>query len=248
MKRKTLVRYFGIISVSLAIASITAVYSIIEYMLIEKREINSVSNREIPSFTVVIDAGHGGEDGGAVGVSGILEKDLNLEISKELYNLFSLTDIPVVMTRTNDKMLYEDGQENNKKTYDLKKWLEMSNSVNSPLLISIHQNKFPVEKYKGLQLYYSGNNEQSKSIAGIIQKKTSTFLQTDNKREIKKAGRSIYILHRLECPAVLVECGFLSNKEEESLLNTELYRRKIAFVIFSSVMDFMNENSESNGV
>ena len=248
MKRKTLVRYFGIISVSLAIASVTAVYSIIEYMLIEKHNINSVSNSEIPTFTVVIDAGHGGEDGGAVGVSGVLEKDLNLEISKELHCLFSLTDIPVVMTRTCDEMLYKDGQENNKKTYDLRNRVEKTNSVSSPLFISIHQNKFPVEKYKGLQVYYSGNNQQSKNVAQLIQKKTSTFLQTDNKREIKKAGRSIYILHRLDCPAVLVECGFLSNKDEEALLNTELYKRKIAFVIFSSVMDFMNENSESNGV
>lgn len=239
MKRKTFVRYFGVLSVSLVIMSVTAVFSLIEYFLTEKKIDSETAVSVNADFTVIIDPGHGGEDGGAVGNHlGTLEKDINLLISQELHRLFVLTDIDAVMTRTEDVMLYQAGQESSKKMHDIRNRALFVNQYNNPVFVSIHQNKFPLEKYSGLQVYYSKNHADSKTIAENIQNCTAHNLQRNNNRKIKQAGRNIYLMHNLKCPAVLVECGFLSNRNEELLLNDEDYRKKIAFIIFSSLIDY----------
>ncbi len=239
MKRKTFVRYFGVLSVSLVIMSVTAVFSLIEYFLTEKRIDSETAVSVNADFTVIIDPGHGGEDGGAVGNHlGTLEKDINLMIAQELHNLLLLTDIDSAMTRTEDVMLYREGQESNKKMHDIRNRALFVNQYSNPVFVSIHQNKFPLEKYSGLQVYYSKNHGDSKTIAENIQNKTIQTIQNGNSRKTKQAGRSIYLMHNLKCPAVLVECGFLSNRNEEALLNDEEYRKKIAFVIFSSIIDY----------
>lgn len=248
MKRKTFERYIGIIIVSLSIMTFTAVCTLIEHFLLPQQTINTLYQKE-PSrqFTLIIDPGHGGMDGGAVGNAlGLLEKDVNLEISKILYNLFKLTDIPVIMTRTEDVLLSAEGESVGKKTADLKGRVDIAQNAENPVFVSIHQNMFSLGKYKGLQVYYSKNNPDSQALAQIIQNKTAEFLQKDNKRQTKPAGRNIFVMHNLDCPAVLVECGFLSNYEEEKLLNTPQYRKKLAFVIFSCVMDYYNEVQKSN--
>ncbi len=238
MKRQTFIEYSKVIISALTITFVTALFCIIQ-ALVEKQYIDA--NKEYGVFeqlTVVIDAGHGGEDGGAVGVGGTLEKDINLEIALALYDVFSLTDIDVVLTRDGDYLLYKEGQESRKKFNDLNNRVSICKSYDNPIMLSIHQNKFPLSKYKGLQVYYSKNNGASKTIADAIQTKTSSYLQKDNNRKIKEAGRNIFILDRLDCPAVLIECGFLSNEEDEMNLNDEDYQRKIAFTIFSSLMDY----------
>ena len=248
MKRKTFERYMGIIFVSLSIMTFTAVCTLIEYFLLPHHQtIKTLSQKEPETFTLIIDPGHGGMDSGAVGnILGLLEKDVNLEISKILYDLFKLTDIPVIMTRTEDVLLSTEGESVSKKTADLKGRVDIAQKAENPVFVSIHQNKFSLEKYKGLQVYYSKNNPDSQALAEIIQNKTAQFLQKDNKRQTKPAGRNIYVMHKLDCPAVLVECGFLSNYEEEKLLNTGEYRKKLAFVIFSCIMDYYNEVQKSN--
>ena len=189
--------------------------------------------------TYVIDAGHGGEDAGAVATDGTLEKDLNLEISKSLCLLYELNGERAVMTRQDDTLLYDrykelDNYKGKKKIYDLKNRVRVTEEYENPVFIGIHMNNFSQSKYKGLQVYYSKNNEKSRIFAENVQKNTHTYIQNDNKRHIKQADSSIYILNSLTCPSILVECGFMSNDEELSLYKTEGYRRDIATVIFIS--------------
>ena len=245
MKRKTFVRYCGVLSVSLVIVAFTSVCTVLDMMLFsneQSKETSSPINSE--SYTVIIDAGHGGEDGGAVGdFSVVLEKDINLAISKQIETLFKLTDIPVIMTRSEDVLLYNQGQENSKKSADIRNRIEIGNAQENNVFISIHQNKFPIEKYSGLQVYYSANNENSELLAQTIQANNALYIQPKNTRQIKKAGRNILLLHKLRCPAVLVECGFLSNANEEKLLSTSEHQNKLAFLIFSSVIqNLIDEN------
>lgn len=240
MKRQTFIRYFQTIVFCLVVTFFCAVFYLLQ-CVVEMNTEHTLSNHSYAKgVTVVVDAGHGGEDGGAVGISGTLEKDINFAISRYLYDLLKLTDVKVVMTRTGDYMLYEAGQERRKKFNDLNNRVQMCSSFDEPILISIHQNKFPVEKYKGLQVWYSANNDDSRTVADIIQSNTFKYIQHNNNRKIKQAGRNIFLLDRLDCPAVLVECGFLSNSEEEKLLSDSAYQREIAFVIFSSLMDFLS--------
>ena len=191
-------------------------------------------------ITIVIDAGHGGMDGGAVSDTGVLEKDLNLAVASKLCELFRLADVDVVMTRSDDRMLCSEGS-NHKKRDDLARRVEIAESYENAVFVSIHMNKFPVEKYSGLQVYYSRANEASRDIAESIQNKTADFLRSENKRKIKPADSSIYVLDNLELPAVLVECGFLSNRAEATLLNTAAYQDKLACVIYAAVCDAISK-------
>lgn len=187
--------------------------------------------------TIVIDAGHGGMDGGAVSQSGILEKDLNLEIATKLCDLFRLSDFNVVMTRSDDRLLFDESNLSSKKAQDVRNRVKLANQCEKPVFVSIHQNKFPVSKYSGLQVYYSKNNEDSKIFAENIQSFVKDNLQSNNTRQPKGAGSNIYVLKNLACPSVLVECGFLSNPDETRLLCDENYQKKIAFCIFSAILN-----------
>ena len=191
-------------------------------------------------FTIIIDAGHGGEDGGAVSESGICEKNINLDISKKLYGLLMFTDFDVVMTRDSDILLYKQGQEGRKKYYDITNRINIASSYDNALLISVHQNKFPIRKYYGFQVYYSKNNENSEIFANIIKNNVKTYLQPQNKREIKAADENIRLLDSVHIPAVLAECGFLSNETEAALLNTEDYRNKIAYLLYVSIIEYVS--------
>lgn len=244
MKRKTFVKNIGICSLTFAIAAASAIIGIVEQAFIDKSQANANSYASLGSVipTIVIDAGHGGADGGAVGVTGVLEKDINLEIAKELSSLLELCGFDTVLTRQSDVMLSDEGLKNGKKTSDLNNRVKIAKSTALPVFISIHQNKFPLEKYKGLQVWYSKNNTDSAVLAEKIQNNTVLYLQKDNNRKVKQAGRNIFVLHKLNCPAVLVECGFLSNPEEEKLLCDRQYRRKIAFILFASVSEYISEN------
>lgn len=243
MKRQTFIEYSKVIIVALVITFFASLFGIVQFCFESDNSASPVSLGAVENkLTIVIDAGHGGEDGGAVGKKGTLEKDLNLAISKYLYDMFSITDVDVVLTRDKDSMLYEEGQENRKKFNDLNNRVKICNSFENPLFISIHQNKFPLEKYKGLQVYYSKNEGDGKIIADLVQSKTKMYLQQDNNRATKQAGRNIFVLDRARCPAILVECGFLSNAEDEKNLCDSEYQRKVAFIIFSSVMDYISNN------
>ena len=197
------------------------------------------SSKDLPTF--VVDAGHGGEDGGAIAEDGTTEKELNLRLSSALLLLFELNGNSAVPTRIEDTLLYDkygdlENYKGKKKIYDLKNRVKITEEQTNPVYIGIHMNKFPEEKYKGLQVYYSKNNEKSKEFALNVQKNTYTHIQNNNKRAPKAGDSSIYVLSSLHCPAILVECGFMSNKNELANLKSNEYRRDIATVIFISAL------------
>lgn len=186
---------------------------------------------------IIIDAGHGGEDGGAVSDEGILEKDINLDIAKKLEMLFKITDIGTAMTRTDDRLLYGVGQENRKKFYDINNRIKFAEGYEECILISIHQNKFPIKKYSGFQVYCSKNNPESKTLGEYLQNCVIKHLQPQNNRKIKIAN-DIMLLDNLKIPSVIAECGFLSNREEAELLCNDDYKNKIAFLIYAAVLQY----------
>ena len=198
-----------------------------------------------PITVVVIDAGHGGEDGGASSASGVVEKDVNLSVALALRDLFEAAGIPVVMTRTEDILLYDRGVnfQGRKKALDLAARQLVAEKVASAaaegggasLFISIHMNAFPAPQYSGMQVWYGVGDPASKEVADAIQA-ASLSLMPNNRRKTKAAGSSIYLLEHIRTPAVLVECGFLSNPEEAERLSAEAYQYALAAVIFAGVV------------
>lgn len=193
---------------------------------------------------IIIDAGHGGEDGGAVSADGISEKNLNLDIAQKVACFLQLSDYYPVMIRTEDRLMYEPGQENRKKYYDITNRIHLAEGYEPAIFVSVHQNKFPIRKYKGFQVYYSGNHPAGARLAETLQSNVKQYIQPDNHRLVKTADQSIRILDTLKMPAILAECGFLSNESEAALLNTEEYRSKLAYVIFASIMQFAKDYEE----
>ena len=200
------------------------------------------SSQKNKQHTVIIDAGHGGEDGGAVGVDGIYEKNINLAIAIKLRDLLETAGYKVIMTREQDKAIYDNnaGTLRQKKKSDLRNRLEMikTNSDDGTVFISIHQNKFTDSKYSGSQIFYSKNNPLSQELANYMKKSITNLIQPDNTREIKPADKTIFLLHNAPIPAVIVECGFLSNQEEAHKLASENYQDQIAFCLFCGVINY----------
>ena len=196
--------------------------------------------------TVIIDAGHGGEDGGAVGIDGSYEKDLNLDIAKKLFDELTSSGIECVMTRSEDTLLYDRNQDyrGRKKELDMKARLDITQRYDDAVFISIHQNAFTVEKYSGFQVYFSPNNESSYALAKILEDQVKMELQPENRRVAKPSDGKIYLLDKLSCPAVLVECGFISNAEECARLNTEEYRARLAATLSDSIVAFLNKRDQ----
>ncbi|MBE6537897.1 MAG: hypothetical protein E7671_00340 [Ruminococcaceae bacterium] len=240
---------FALFCVLLALATALLVFvSVSAFESIDKKAFPSgiVIRGEVPPSypTVIIDAGHGGEDGGAVGINGAKEKDLNLDISFKLCDMLKNAGFNVIMTRTEDILLYDRNADykGRKKSLDLRARLEKAKSVADPIFISIHMNAFPSSKYSGLQVWYSKNDNGSRILADIIQERVKSTLQNENNRKTKAADSSIYLLDRAEYPAVLIECGFLSNEEECRMLSDENYRQKLATVLFEAIKDYSKNN------
>lgn len=192
--------------------------------------------------TVIIDAGHGGEDGGAIGKNGAYEKDINLEIAKKLKSKLDALGIPCVLTRSTDILLYDPkaDYEGKKKKLDLLARKEFAEKYADAIFISIHQNSYPKEQYSGFQVYYSPNNDASGVLADLLENSASTTLTETRCRPSKVGTSSIYLLDKLQCPAVLVECGFISNAEECLRLCDEEYQNRLCEAIVAGIVEFMN--------
>lgn len=193
---------------------------------------------------VILDAGHGGVDSGAVSVWGEEEKHINLAVVKKLGEFLEAGGVRVVYTRTDDSLLSSD-KTSSRKMGDLMGRVEIAASFPDAVFVSIHMNTLPIEKYSGLQVFYDDNNSGSHPLALSIQNDVRELLQTENKREIKNADGKIYVLDRIRNPSVLVECGFLSNREEAKLLCDEEYQKKLAFVLSRSILNYaLSEKNE----
>ena len=188
---------------------------------------------------ILLDPGHGGADGGAVGDDGTQEKDINLAVALPLRDMLSLFGYEVRMTRDSDISIHSPEYTTIKeqKISDLKNRLVMYEQA--ALVVGIHQNKFEVPRYFGTQVFYSVNNPSSELLADSIRENVISLLQPQNTRELKKGDKNIYLLHKTSVPAVLVECGFLSNPEERDKLKTEAYQHQMAYAILAGIMQYM---------
>lgn len=201
-----------------------------------RHTINASKIAESLAPCIIVDAGHGGEDGGAKGNDGTLEKDLNLELSIKLKNILMILGYDVIMTRETDAST-DDGDKFIKKQ-DIRNRLELMEKRSDSVFVSIHMNKFPQGQYWGAQTFYSKNNDNSKLLALSLQNSIKINIQPENNREIKESPSGVYLLKKAKIPAVIIECGFLSNEKELSLLKTDDYRSKLAFAIALGIMDY----------
>lgn len=192
--------------------------------------------------TVILDPGHGGPDGGATGLCSISEKELNLSVALTVRDILTAAGVDVVMTRSEDVTL-SDPDGGSRKSQDLRARKRIAESTPNAIFVSIHMNAFPIEKYSGLQVYFSRNDPKSQAIASAVQSSVASSLQPDNDRKIKAAGENIYLLHELDCPAVLIECGFLSNRAEAERLRSPEYRKALALVIANSLLGTIYQNA-----
>ena len=189
--------------------------------------------------TIVIDPGHGGIDGGATSCTGVLESKFNLDISLCLNDLFHFLGYETTMIRTEDVSVYREGDTiARKKMSDLKERVRMVGQTENPVLLSIHQNYFTDEKYSGAQVFYAAT-EGSQNLASEMQKSLVKYLNPGSKR-LEKKSSGVYLMKHISCPAVLIECGFLSNPEEEAKLKEKEYQQKLCCVIASSVSTFLS--------
>ena len=191
--------------------------------------------------TVLIDPGHGGFDGGTVAEDGTLEKHLNLAVSLYLRDLLHVCGVAVEMTRQTDVGLETDfsATVRNKKASDMRRRLAMYEEAS--LVISVHQNHFSQSKYSGTQVFYSANHPDSAVLAEDIRSAVVEWIQPQNTRELKKATDSIFLLTHTTTPAVLVECGFLSNEEERNKLKTPAYQQQVAFAIMAGYWKYQTQ-------
>ena len=194
---------------------------------------------------MIIDAGHGGMDGGAIGIDGQIEKEINLSIALKLDTMLQAYGFQTILTRNSDVSIHSADAKTvrQQKTSDLKNRLKLLEDTESGILISIHQNQYSKSSAHGTQVFYGRNCAQSKELAEMLQKTITGYLQPDNTREIKQATKDIYILYQATKPAVMVECGFLSNREEAARLTDEEYQDQIAFSICMALMNCLADRS-----
>ena len=194
---------------------------------------------------VILDAGHGGEDVGATGVSGVFEKDLNLAVTKYVGDYLTAEGYTVIYTRTDDRLLYtpEENVPGLRKISDLKNRCALSQKYPGALFVSIHMNAFGKPGCRGLQVYYAAGTEGSRALADAVQGEVRTALQPENHRKIKE-GQDIYVLEHATAPAVLVECGFISNPEECASLSDEDYQKKLGFAIACGILQYSAETEK----
>ena len=196
--------------------------------------------------TVILDAGHGGFDGGAVALDGTVEKDINLSIALSLKDMLERSGYYVIMTREEDTSTESDSGEKlaSRKKSDLKNRLEIMSDYPQSIFVSVHLNKFTTSAARGSQVFYSGNDNESKVLGDFIQNSIIKLLQPDNYRVNKKATSSTYILHNAKVPAVLVECGFLSNPQELEKLKNSEYQKQMAFCIYCGIAEYYTNETE----
>ncbi len=188
---------------------------------------------------IVIDAGHGGDDPGKIGINGALEKDINLMIAHKLKALLEAQGYEIVMTRSTGEGLYQPGAKN-MKVEDMQKRCGIIAETMPVFTVSIHQNSYPEEYVKGAQVFYYGQSKEGEALAKKIQNSLVSHLDRENKRG-EKANESYYLLKKTPTPTVIVECGFLSNSEEAALLNTEEYQDKVAWAVMMGIIQYLNE-------
>lgn len=227
---------------------IILILSLIIYTAKTNESFTGVSGNIYNFRTVIVDAGHGGADGGTTGSDGSVEKEINLQIAQKLNRLLCLYGFNVIMTRENDDSIHSDDSATlrQKKISDIHNRMKIINENPDAIFVSIHQNHFADMSVHGTQVFYSKNNPMSRILAQKIQDSVAQNIQPDNMRQIKKSGTEIYLLYNSKSPSIMVECGFMSNKNDLSLLLDDDYQKKIALSIADGILNFYKE-SDTDG-
>lgn len=236
----------------MSVVLLAAVFSVTRFFASDNKRQNGEKNKmsedsalakEKNGVVIVLDAGHGGRDPGKVGVDGQLEKDINLEIVMKLQEaLENDTELKarVILTRSDDMGYYEEDTVN-KKSADMKKRCEIIEKTSPDLVVSIHQNSYHSSSVKGAQVFYYEKSDKGKVLANKIQTQLVLALSGGNKGRVEKANDNYYLIMNVKCPAVIVECGFLSNQEEARLLEDDEYQKKITKAIVDGIRDYLQE-------
>ena len=205
---------------------------------------NYISTVSLPvsGKVVVVDAGHGKPDEGAEADDGTTEAETNLKIALKLQNLLEQSGCTVILTRSDENGIYDiDSQTlREKKISDIRNRVKIGNESSADIFVSIHLNKIPQQQYHGWQAFYNKNSEKGKNLATLIQKNLNEAIQKENKRVAAKI-ENIYIINNVEIPTTIVECGFLSNPEEEKQLLDDSYQNRLSWGIYNGIIDYFNE-------
>lgn len=233
MKKRTVLTVIFCFAFIVLFSVIFYFFSDISKAVIIQRKIDSLP-------TVIVDAGHGGADGGAVALDNTAEKDYNLDIALKIEQILKMNGFKVIMTRTEDIMTCDEGLSTlrSKKVSDIHNRFSIIENNPDAIFVSIHQNKFPDSSQHGTQVFYSGNNSESKILADTVQQTIVNALQKDNVRQTKKSGTEIYLLYHSKIPSILVECGFVSNYEDLQKLRTDEYKTKLAMLIADGIIKY----------
>lgn len=223
-----------ILQLLMAILMIAAIYCTFRYRVLPSGAATSRGK-----YVVVIDAGHGGDDPGKVGINDALEKEINLAIAKKLETILLDAGYEVVLTRTTDDGLYQS-TDSNKKVADMKKRCQIIEEAKADIVVSIHQNSFSQESVRGAQVFYYKYSQGGQVLADKIQTAIREYADGENKRTIKD-NSTYYMLVHTPCPTVIVECGFLSNRAEAEKLCTDEYQDKIANAIYEGIGEYFKK-------
>lgn len=224
------IRYKIFLCYCIAITVCIGLVQVCNYTVITWSEHTTVERQ----ICIAIDAGHGGIDGGAVSISGIPESQTNLQIAQRLNDLFHLLGYQTIMLRNTDTSLHTDGSSiSAQKASDLKHRVQIIAEQNATLLISIHQNTFSDKRYSGAQVFYH-DDEKSINLAADLQNNLIQILNPGSKRK-PKIAKGIYLMEHIPCPGILIECGFLTNAQEEALLQSDSYQKQLCCVIVATV-------------
>ncbi len=201
----------------------------------------TVAQTNSKDIVFILDAGHGGMDGGCSSDDGVPEKGINLNIMLAVRDWLETFGYHVEVTRDTDRSIHDQGIEGiaNQKSSDMDNRLALFNKYDNAVCISIHQNQFTDAKYSGAQMFYANTNSESEGLAQSLQTQFREQLQPQNDREIKLCGSELFLCYYCDNPTVMVECGFLSNPDEAALLTTEEYQQKVAFTIFSGIQNWL---------
>lgn len=229
---------------TLCIILVLVMSYLVVYYAVNKIEIAIPTSLNVTDdFYIVLDAGHGGMDGGCSSADGVLEKDVNLSILLKVRDLCRLYGYNVDVTRDTDKSIHDKGVVGirKQKMSDMDNRLAIFNKHSNALCVSIHQNKFTDPKYSGAQMFYADTHDDNEHIANLMKNRFVQNLQPDNTREIKRCGSELFLCHYCNNPTLMIECGFLSNIDEAKKLSSNEYQKQIAFTIFSGINDYIHE-------
>lgn len=211
-------------------------------VLVNGRNVENTEDISQSQICVVIDAGHGGDDPGKIGINQLLEKDVNLSIALKVRQYLEAQGIKVVMTREDENGLYDSGAPN-KKVQDMKRRVALIEETAPAITVSIHQNSYPEEYVHGAQVFYYDGSRDGQLLAQLLQDQLVQKLDPENHRQIK-ANDSYYLLKKTDVPIAIVECGFLSNQAEAKLLGQEEYQDRVAWAIHMGILQYLAETDK----